>query len=412
MKKTIILLAALASLMVSCTKSEPELVQSQAEPVNAAEPKPDYLNPNYVAIDWTNTDVLSYDPENCTFDLKMNGEIPEISKGSILSIDADTTGCVCIVNDCIVNKDVVTVSGTLGTIYDIFGNTELILSTEEVPSDALTKAASGDLIIGVPTSVVIKNEAGENEIHEFVDTKAYHNILSWNYSKNYTYSYGALSMYSKTNLSFDLGLYLDIQFKTFSIKPKYVEMYIQGTAGASQTYGIDLSYSWSWDFEKKITSVTLPRVKFMVGYVPVWITLGADLNILFEAEANAKASLTTGFSDKLTIKCGFIWNNGRMSPINSCTNKYSIYYPSLTGSANAIAKAYIYPSFFMKLYDIVGPTFDVMPYIGASASKTLGSKMELNLLLGIDMRAGLTLLNESWKTSKVNVFEKKFPYKF
>lgn len=410
MKKSFLFLAAIMTIMAACTKNEVDINVTETEPENSSESMPEYLNPNYVHIDWTKADVVSYDPENGSFAIKMNGEIPEISDGSVLTIDADTTGCVCIVNTCSVTDDIVTVNGTVGSLYDVFGNTELILATEELPAEVMTKAGAGDVIIGVPTAIISKNESGENEIHELVDTKAYHNILDWDYTKYCSVSYGALSMYAQASLSFDLGLYLDIQFKTWSVMPKYVKMYVDGYAQVSQSCGITLSYKYSKSLERNLGTINLPTIRFMVGYVPVFITVGADIMLELSAEASASASLTTGFSDALNVRCGFEWNNGNIYPINSCSNRCSVTYPTLSGSANLSAKAYLYPSFYMKLYSILGPKFDIMPYLGASVSKTWNQPWNAVLALGVDMRAGISILDTSYNTNSVNVFEKTYSF--
>ena len=94
MKKNLLFLFLTCALLFSCAKDSPDVSGGWKN----EEEKAAVINPNYVSVDWDKTKVKNYNSKDQTFTLQLTSETEKIKKGSVLSILADTAGCITIVN--------------------------------------------------------------------------------------------------------------------------------------------------------------------------------------------------------------------------------------------------------------------------------------------------------------------------
>jgi len=143
-------------------------------------------------------------------------------------------------------------------------------------------------------------------------------------------------------------------------------------------------------------------VRFLVGGVPVVITLRSDLFRQVEVSASGQISAYTGFTDNAEGRIGFEWkqNNG-ISPIASFNNTFQLIPPTVEGKGQVQAKVWVFPRISVMLYDIVGPSFDFKPYLsdtirGGFREQLLGQSNDycawsLDCHAGLDACCGLSL---------------------
>ena len=125
MKHNLLFAFVVSLLMISCTKDNAESSNGWKN----EEEKAAVINPNYVSVDWDKTKVKNYNSKDQTFTLQLTSETEKIKKGSVLSILADTAGCITIVNSVKRSGGDVDIKGIQGALCDIFANTNFYLST-------------------------------------------------------------------------------------------------------------------------------------------------------------------------------------------------------------------------------------------------------------------------------------------
>ena len=125
MKKNLLFLFLTCALLFSCAKDSPDVSGGWKN----EEEKAAVINPNYVSVDWDKTKVKNYNSKDQTFTLQLTSETEKIKKGSVLSILADTAGCITIVNSVKRSGGDVEIKGIQGALCDIFANTNFYLST-------------------------------------------------------------------------------------------------------------------------------------------------------------------------------------------------------------------------------------------------------------------------------------------
>lgn len=121
LKKINYLLPLLLLLLyfASCSKKEDE---SNSLPTKE-EYESEVVNPDYVPIDWEITRLLECKPDEGVYSFRSSASTASLRAGSVLTIDADTTGYIVIVKQITRDGDVVRIKTKPGTLCDIFANT-------------------------------------------------------------------------------------------------------------------------------------------------------------------------------------------------------------------------------------------------------------------------------------------------
>ena len=98
---------------------------------NGDENNSESINPNYVLIDWDNATLLSANDSIGDYQIKFDGEIPELQPGSIITIDQDTVVHHIFIETVDMNGNIVNVTSTEAYLTDIFADTDFTLSTAD-----------------------------------------------------------------------------------------------------------------------------------------------------------------------------------------------------------------------------------------------------------------------------------------
>jgi hypothetical protein len=179
------------------------------------------------------------------------------------------------------------------------------------------------------------------------------------------------------------------------------------------TVASEVKYEKEWTLKEN----AIPNLKytFMVGTVPVYITVGADLMASISLGASGEASVTTGVTASTNVSYGVEWDAEKgLSKISECEKSLELVGPDLDINAHAEASASAYPKIEIGIYKVLCPTISPMPYLKAEADGRLvdNSKVAWNagISTGVDLGLGLCLDLFFWKKDlgeidPINVFD-------
>ncbi len=120
--------------------------------------------------------------------------------------------------------------------------------------------------------------------------------------------------------------------------------------------------------KKLITTIKLKSIKFMIGFVPVFITQTIDVYIGAEGEVVAELSVSSELSQK--FKAGF--NYSKVNGLKGVSDaEFDVNYklPNIQGVASI--KGMIQPQYNTKIYGEVGPSLVVKGYVGADIKASI-----------------------------------------
>ncbi|MBQ7854617.1 MAG: hypothetical protein IJ352_06320 [Muribaculaceae bacterium] len=388
------------------------------------------ISPQYVSVDWTTADVLMCDTITGKYVMTKTAETSQIAPGSVVVLDMDTTGIVIRVTEVVDNTNEVNVKAERGTIADIFANIDFTLSTS-------TEAESRSKNVFYPEKIICRDSTGR-----LLSRTSFTKPI-WEWGKNFDgttlFQNSAVHLYFReANMSASVGLNMYFNFgqrtiieTAHEVWDKYraqmleVEATLDGEWNANFILQADVSGSYTFDKgEDLVKHNLLPRksIKFVVYGVPVWIDLSADLYRHVKLTCEGEASAYAGVRNNITGKFGFNWQQqSGMSKVSGLGCDTEIIYPTITGKGRVDAKAWLYPRLRMTLYGLVGPSFDIKPYVGTEArggfkQTMLGSSSDyfawsLRNYCGVDINAGLSLMFMNYETKRyalgdINVIDK------
>ena len=388
------------------------------------------ISPQYVSVDWTTADVLMCDTITGKYVMTKTAETSQIAPGSVVVLDMDTTGIVIRVTEVVDNTNEVNVKAERGTIADIFANIDFTLSTS-------TEAESRSKNVFYPEKIICRDSTGR------ILSRTSFSKPIWEWGKNFDgttlFQNSAVHLYFReANMSASVGLNMYFNFgqrtiieTAHEVWDKYraqmleVEATLDGDWNANFILQADVSGSYTFDKgEDLVKHNLLPRksIKFVVYGVPVWIDLSADLYRHVKLTCEGEASAYAGVRNHIAGKFGFNWQQqSGMSKVSGLGCDTEIIYPTITGKGRVDAKAWLYPRLRMTLYGLVGPSFDIKPYVGTEArggfkQTMLGSSSDyfawsLRNYCGVDINAGLSLMFMNYETKRyalgdINVIDK------
>lgn len=388
------------------------------------------ISPQYVSVDWNTADVLMCDTLNGKYVMTKTAETSQIAPGSVVVLDMDTTGIIICVTEVVDNTNEVNVKAERGTIADIFANIDFTLSTS-------TEVKSRSKNVFYPEKIISRDSTGQL-LSRTSFTKP---IWEWGEKFDGTtlFQNSAAHLYfreANMSASVDLNMYFNFGQRTvmgtineawnkYRAQMLEVEATLDGDWNANFILQADVSGSYTFDKGEDLVKPNLlpPKsIKFVVYGVSVWIDLSADLYRHVKLTCEGEASAYTGVRNNITGKFGFNWQQqSGMSKVSGLGCDTEVIYPTITGKGRVDAKAWLYPRLRMTLYGLVGPSFDIKPYVGTEArggfkQTMLGSSSDyfawsLRNYCGVDINAGLSLMFMNYETKRyalgdINVIEK------
>ena len=411
-------LAAMVAVAAGCSKLEDWLN-------NGDEPNEVHINPEYVAIDWKTTEVVSSDDSTGVYRIQFADSVPDIHPGSIITIDRDTAVFYRIVTSASVSGSTVNVTTAEASLTDIFYDTEFTLSTEN-PSAGSSKKAAGGGVVFYPVAAYMIDDNGVYQPLR-IDRRAKGNTRFtqnlWRFEFNNDgrviaagNNYSIYMEKMNLDLSLDMEMYMNFggrtqveaavdAYRRYRSRALKVRAALVGTFNTEQMIRCDIEgscrYAPGYDILKHNLFRPIP-IRFVAGGVPIVLTLRSDLFRQVEMSGSGDISAYTGFSDHAEGRFGFEWSqSGGMTPVASVENTFEFTPPTIEGKGQVQAKVWAFPRVSVMLYDAVGPSFDFMPYMagtvrGGFREQMLGQTNDycawsIDCHAGLDLRCGLSL---------------------
>lgn len=442
MKKTIFLwvpifMMAIANItFVSCSDDdnvEPEK-NKQKESPQEQQNEVISVSPDYTPVTWEDTEIYESNPEDGVFSFESTDETRKIEVGSVLAIDEGSTGRIAIVKEVSKDGDRVTVTTEEGSLCDIFSDCEITLSSNE--TEAITRYAGKGNNVYTPSQVFVDGE----EISDLLtkastsDTPITHNLWNWGLEFNDTELFrtsNARVYLEEANFSASLDIVIHLSFGNRSAivatanayhqyrsKALWVNASVKGSlstnlaikavASGKATMKCEEDELWKHNIFKPID------MKFVIQGIPVFVTLNADLFRGASLDFDGDITFYTATHNKAEGSVGFEWQqSGTIFPIYSMNMSNELVYPTVIGKGIITGKTWLYPRVHLSLYRLIGPSFDIKPYLGCSVSGGFKEQLmsssqdycawQLRNFAGLDVSAGLSLKFMNYETNNFNI---------
>ena len=394
----------------------------------------------YIDIDWTKTTLDSFDEASGKAVLTFQDKVPVMGDYDVVLLPSGGSQVIRLIDEVKQDKDskTVTLATREGKMGNLFKDTKFSLSTETGGAQARGKSnASATGPVYTPSKVEIFTGDEYVEIFNTNTNKALargkaptemeKDFVSWEYNQDGVelWSSGVQSL-SWDKLNFNIGLkglfsfdFGEVPFEKVRMGDlKHLEIALEGGFNMEMVmkYLVSSSVEWKkeWELKKDVFNA---KFTFMVGTVPVIITVGADLMAEVSLGASGEASITSGITASNTVKCGVEWDaedSYNIKPIYECEKKMELVGPDIDIKAHAEARATAYPQMKIGIYKVLCPTISPQPYLKAEADGRLvdNSKVAWNagISTGIDLGLGLSLDLFFWEwqladMDPINIFD-------
>lgn len=394
---------------------------------------------HYIAIDWTTTTLVSFNEESGEAKLTFTDKVPEMGSYDVVLLPKDGDRVIRLINNIQTTEGSKTV--TLGTregkMGNLFKNTKFTLATEAGAQNAPRRAASSeeddDRPVYLPTKVEIFT--GEEYVEVFNADKPVgrrapvdfeNEFFSWEYNQDGAVLWeSGMQSLSWDKLNFNIGLkglfsfdFGDIPFEKVRMGDlQHLKIALEGGFDMEMVlkYLVSSSVEWKkeWTLKEDVFSA---KYTFMVGTVPVYISVGADLMAEVSLGASGEASITSGIKASNTVTYGVEWDakDNSVSKIAECEKNLELVGPDVDIKAHAEARATVYPQIEIGIYKVLCPTISPQPYIKAEADGRLVDNQYVawnaGVSTGVDLGLGLSLDLFFWEwqladIDPINVFD-------
>ena len=163
------------------------------------------------------------------------------------------------------------------------------------------------------------------------------------------------------------------------------------------TIGFSQEFKLPKDKEKvKIGHFKGYTFTFMIGVIPVAVTVNPNLYLKFDASVTGSAHLKCEYDYSNWFKAGVRYDGDwhTFSEFEEIENEFTLFQPELEFTAGAGVGLYLAAD--VKIYDVAGPEIGVGPHLGAEASIKISPK-------GIDWNAEVKLKVQAWAGAKIEI---------
>lgn len=332
---------------------------------------------------------------------------PAIEKGKAIVLPQEYGTAIRVVKDVTVSGNSVTLQTEEGNMCNIFRNIDFILTTDPSLSidDVRTRSGKKRIRVITPFARNASNATrvdyqGSDEIFsdsrnladDFKDIfKVDDGYLSWG-ECNYDINLKGIFYFSFGENVMAEGFLGDLNAFIY---------YLEGNFNARYQLEYGISGELEQEGNETLYSQLFPPITFPIGSVPVSLTAGIDFEKEYQATASGKISISTGFELNASAKLGVSWSKeAGAKAIHNFDKQFTVYPPTFSAEASLHSKVSYYPELSVKIYNVIGPSLAVKPYLeGALDAKTqatasgkdsyTGWKAKINT--GVDLDFGLSL---------------------
>jgi hypothetical protein len=198
---------------------------------------------------------------------------------------------------------------------------------------------------------------------------------------------------SEVTISLSLTIDIDIEWGWDGAEPQLNEFEMLFGADTSSAITGTFTVAGSPKVDVPLGDITLGRVFFMVGVVPVWLT--PELDPSFFLKGTLSQSSTVEFGLDTSLSAGIVYEDGRWTPVSdSDTDGHLDGNVKVCGSISGGLRMPL----AVKLYDVAGPyaSVDLGPELSLTADareqKTTG---KLDFVLGVSVGAKVEALSKT-----------------
>ena len=396
---------------------------------------------HYIDIDWTTTTLDSFEGDEVT--MTFTGEVPEMGELDVVLVPSDGASVIRLIEENGVATSnggkTVTLTTREGKMGNLFKGAHFKLDTD-VPKASISnsnRAAAVDDGIPVyrPAKIEIFNGYENVVIYDANKPETRSNRApvtaeneflkkEFNDDGHVLWDGGNLGTLSWQKLNFDLGLKglfeFDFGEKDFeNVKMgdlKNLKMALEGSFNTELILEYTASLAASYEKTIDLVKNVIPTVTytFMIGTVPLPISVGADLKANIDLGAEGTVSVTAGAKASASVKVGVEWDEkDGVSKIAECEKNIELIGPTLDAKAEAHAKASAYPEIKISIYKVLCPTISPAPYINAEAHAQKVENLvawDAGISTGVDLGLGLSLDLFFWDwelfdIEPINVFD-------
>ena len=373
---------------------------------------------DYKALDGYAYHIDAADTGSGQFTVAFSGEVPEFQAGDVVVLQSDTATYLRRVKDAAAAGGYVSLSTESAYLSDLFTSGSFVLSTEPSPV-AMKRSSSGDMVY-YPVEISCYDESGQyRSVRRMPSTRAeFENRV---FSEVIDYSGQSLHKTDHTHLYLescrsDFNLDLVMSFNFNSLKEGWEQYHkgnlalykavLRGNVETDFMLRFDAKYEKNEDFDEILLKRNVHKpvaVKFVVGAVPVVLTLNTHLLADGEYSCEGDFSAYAGYASSTTAELGFSWTQSSgLKPYATFHNDFTWHKPTIEGEAHLSEKLSVFPRFNFSLYGLVGPSFDIKPYfrqtldlsfwdeLGSNPKDYYGS--EYNMYTGFDGAASVNFL--------------------
>ena len=163
------------------------------------------------------------------------------------------------------------------------------------------------------------------------------------------------------------------------------------------TIGFSKEFKLPDDKEKvKLASFRGYTFTFVIGVIPVAVTVNPNLYLKFDASVKGSAHLKCkyDYSNKFKAGCRYEGKWSTFKEFEELENEFTLCRPELEFSAEAGVGLFLAAD--VKIYDVAGPEIGVGPRLGAEASININPE-------GIDWNAEVKLTVQAWAGAKIEI---------
>ena len=388
----------------------------------------------YIPIDWTTTTLNRFDEQSGKAQVTFTGDVPVMGNYDVVLLPKDDSYVIRVIDqvDQAEGSKTVTLATREGVMGNLFKGMKFALATESSAAAARRSASLGDdRPVYLPSKVEIFT--GDEYVEVFNADKnsrrapqGFENeFINWEYNNDgcMLWEKGTQSL-SWDKLNFNIGLkglfsfdFGDIPWEDVRIGDlQNLKIALEGGFNTELVlkYLVSSSVEWKKEWTLK-EDVFKAKYTFMVGTVPVYISVGADLKAEVALGASGEASITSGVTASNTVTYGVEWDAEKgLSKISECEKKLELVGPDVDIKAHAEARATVYPEIGIGIYKVLCPTISPQPYIKAEADGRLVDNRYVawnaGISTGVDLGLGLCLDLFFWKKDlgeidPINVFD-------
>ena len=393
---------------------------------------------HYISIDWSSTTLDKFNEESGEAQLTFAGDVPEMGEYDVVLLPKDDSYVIRLINDVqqAEGSKTVTLSTRQGLMGNLFKGRKFTLATEAGAQRRVASLEYDESPVYLPTKVEVFTGDEYVEIYNVDKLSAsglrrapigYENeFFSWEYNQDGAVLWeSGLQSLSWDKLNFNIGLkglfsfdFGDIPFEKVRMGDlQHLKIALEGGFDMEMVlkYLVSSSVEWKREWTLK-EDVFQAKYTFMVGTVPVYITVGADLMAEVSLGASGEASITSGIKASNTVTYGVEWDakDNSVSKIAECEKNLEMVGPDVDIKAHAEARATVYPQIEIGIYKVLCPTISPQPYIKAEADGRLVDNQYVawnaGVSTGVDLGLGLSLDLFFWEwqladIDPINVFD-------